>query len=168
MLPKKDRIIMLHKEIAKDISTIFLQIACFNFENELHLRIRKEGELAAADMAALMRKHMGAYAGPVVTMTEKDGYSFVNWSHIRNMFYVYTYAYGQLVSKSLFARWKKDASFAIKIRQFLKAGSSDTPENIFKSIGIDVKDPAFFEDGLKEIERSIEELERLTTRKKKR
>lgn len=161
MLPERDRIIMLHKQIDGDIATIFRQIACFNFEVELHTRIRKEGELSAADIALLMRKHMGAYMGPVVELDERDGYSFVNWSHLRSMFYVYTYSYGQLVSKSLFARWKKDKAFAGKVRQFLEAGGSDTPENIFKKIGIDVKDPAFFKDGLKEIEKSIDALEKL-------
>ncbi|MCU0660485.1 MAG: M3 family metallopeptidase [Candidatus Pacebacteria bacterium] len=166
MLPEKDRIIMLHKQIANDISTIFLQIACFNFENELHQKIKQEGELSAAAIAALMRKHIGAYAGPAVALTERDGYSFVNWSHLRSMFYVYTYAYGQLVSKSLFARWKKDKSFAEKIKEFLSAGGSDTPEQILKKAGIDVTDPAFFKAGLDEIERSIDELERLTIKRK--
>lgn len=167
-LPEKDRIIMLHKRIVNDIASIFTQVAGFNFETELHQRIRKEGELSAKDMAALMRKHTGAYLGPVVEQTEHDGYSFVTWSHIRYMFYVYTYAYGQLISKSLFARWKKDKKFAAKIRQFLEAGGSDTPENIFKKIGIDVKDPAFFKDGLREIEKSIDVLEKLAFPKQKK
>lgn len=167
ILPEKDRIIMLHKQIANDISTIFLQIACFNFETELHQKIKQEGELSADNMATLMRKHIGAYAGPVVELTDRDGYSFVNWSHLRSMFYVYTYAYGQLVSKSLFAKWKKDKQFAEKIREFLSAGGNDTPERILKKAGIDVTDPSFFKAGLKEIERSIDELERLTAKKRR-
>ncbi len=166
LLPKKDKIIMLHKQIANDIATIFLQIAGFNFETELHARIRTEGELAASDMAKLMQKHLSAFVGPAVKVTESDGYRFVNWAHMRYLFYVYSYAYGQLISKTLFAKWKQDKKFADKIRQFLAAGGSDTPENIFKSIGIDVKNPSFFKAGLKEIEKSIDELEKLAFKKK--
>lgn len=161
MLPEKEKIIMLHRQIVSDISSIFRQVACFNFELEMHRRIRAEGELAGSDMAALMQKHLKSYLGPAVEITDADGNFFVTWSHLRNFFYVYTYAYGQLISKALFARWKEDKSFASKVRQFLEAGGSDTPENIFKKIGIDVADPAFFKAGLKAIERDIDELERL-------
>lgn len=166
-LPEKDRIIMLHAKIGNDIASIFRQIACFNFERELHERVRAEGELNSSDIAKLMQKHLASYVGPAIGVTEGDGRCFVTWSHIRNFFYVYTYAYGQLISKSLFVNWKKDRSVAAKVRQFLEAGSNDTPENIFKKIGIDVTNPAFFKAGLNAIENDIAELERLAFKKGK-
>jgi len=160
-LSEKERISVLHSRILRDISTIFRQVACFNYELELHTRIRAEGQLTEKEMAKLMSKHLKSYFGPSVTVTEDDGYSFVSWSHIRNFFYVHTYAYGQIISKALFAKWKEDKSYATKIKEFLQAGKSMSPEDIFKSVGIDTSKPEFFEAGLKSIEQDIIKLEKL-------
>ncbi len=160
-LSDKEKTIMLHNRLMGDITTIFVQIACFNFENELHERIRAEGQLSKEAMAALMNKHMKLLMGDAVTITEDDGYHYVQWSHIRRFFYVYTYAYGQLISKALYENYKKDKSYAKKVKQFLSAGGSMSPEDIFKSIGIDTSKTSFFEEGLKSIEKDIARLEKL-------
>ncbi|MFA6253885.1 MAG: M3 family oligoendopeptidase [Candidatus Paceibacterota bacterium] len=161
-LSPKEKVFLLHNKIMGDISTIFRQIACFNFELELHQKIRAAGQISKEEMANLMSKHLKSYLGEAVEVTPDDGYFFVYWPHIRNFFYVYTYAYGQLISRALYEKWQADPSYAKKIKQFLSAGRSMSPEDIFKSIGIDTSKPAFFEAGLKGIERDIIELERLT------
>lgn len=161
-LSPKEKIVLLHNKILGDMSTIFRQIACFNFEHELHREIRRKGKVSKDEMADLMSKHMRAYMGDAVEVTRDDGYFFVNWLHIRNFFYVYTYAYGQLISRAMYEKWKENPSYAEKIKQFLSAGKSTSPENIFKMIGIDTSRPAFFEAGLKAIDRDITKLEKLT------
>lgn len=166
-LSDKERIILLHNKILGDIATIFRQIALFNFEVELHRRVREKGQLPKTEIAALLNKHMRSYVGDAVELTEDDGYFFVYWSHIRRFFYVYSYTYGQLVSRALFERWKKDPSYAKKIEKFLSAGKSMSPADIFKSIGINTKDPKFFLTGLKGIEADIKKLEKLTAKKLK-
>jgi oligoendopeptidase F len=160
-LPEDERLILLHNKVMGNIQTIFRQVACFNFELELHQKIRAEGQVPADGMASLMQKHMSAYMGPAVEVTRDDGYFFVTWSHIRNFFYVYSYAYGQLISRALYENWKKDHVYIEKVKKFLSAGSSMSPRDIFKSAGIDTADPKFFESGLKSIERDIDELEKL-------
>ena len=149
-----------------DIATIFRQIALFNFEDELHERIRKEGQLSGIQVAKLLAKHLRSYLGASVEVTDRDGYGFIPWSHIRYFFYVYSYAYGQIVSKALFEMWNENKNTAKKIERFLKAGRSMSPKNIFKSIGINVSDPKFFEFGLKNIEKDIDKLEKLTRKMK--
>ncbi len=161
MLSPKEQLIALHDKIASSINTIFRQIACFNFELDLHNSIRDKGSLSKEEIAALMNKHMAAYLGPVFSMQEDDGYFFVYWSHVRRFFYVYSYAFGEIVSSALYQMYKKDNSFKEKVKQFLSMGGSDSPENIFKSIGIDVTKPEFFEEGLKKIEKDIDTLESL-------
>jgi oligoendopeptidase F len=157
---EEERMVLLHDKIGDDINTIFRQIACFNFEEELHNTIREEGFLSKERIAALMSKHVHACIGPTFDMTEDDGYTFVMWSHIRKFFYVYTYAFGQLISDALYERYKKDNSKIKDVIKFLSAGGSDSPEGIFRSIGINPT-KQFFELGLKRIERDIDELERL-------
>jgi oligoendopeptidase F len=127
----------------------------------LHSIIRTKGAATHQEMAKLLNKHMQAYLGPAVSLEENDGYFFVQWSHIRNFFYVYSYAYGQIISKALYAEYKKDKSFIQKIEQFMSAGGSMSPYDIFKSIGIDTSKPDFFEAGLKQVEEDIKRLENL-------
>jgi len=160
-LPEKDKLFALHDKIQNSFSTIFLQIACINFEIALHERIRKEGSLSHDQIAKLYSEKFKEYLGKDFDIKEDDGYLFVSHMHLRWYFYNYSYAYGELVSRALYQKYKEDHSFIEKINEFLSAGESMSPENIFKSIGIDVSHPDFFEGGLKSIEKEIDEFEKL-------
>ncbi len=165
-LSEEDQFILLHDQVGRDIMVIMRQIACFNFEVDLHESIRKEGKISKEAMAAMMNKHMQSYMGSAVELGEEEGYTFVSWSHIRSFFYVYSYAYGLLISKVLYQKWKENNSYKTKIEQFLSAGGSMSPKDIFKSIGI-TTNKAFFEAGLKGIEADINKLEKLAKKFKK-
>lgn len=164
-LSDKEKIVALEQKLNDEMRTIFNQIAGFNYEKDIHAGIRAKGFLSAADLAALHVRNMGAYLGPAVAIEPDDGYLFVGWIHLRYFFYMYTYAYGMLVSKALLRRYKRDKSFWKKIEQFLSAGGKDSPENILRGIGIDVSKPDFWRDGLKEIEDEVAKLEKLTRKK---
>ncbi len=161
-LSKKEQIVALHDKIEGKVATIFRQIAAFNFELELHDKIRNEGHLSHEELAKLMAKHLKSYCGPAMKVTDYHGYTFINWSHFRSPFYVYTYAFGELVSDSLFAKYEENPKFMEKIKDLLAAGSSMSPKDIFKKYAdIDINDMSFFEKGLKKIEEDIIELEKL-------
>jgi oligoendopeptidase F len=160
-LNKKEQIIALHDRINDAISTIFRQVAVFNYELEMHQTIREKGALSKEEIAALHNKHMGAYLGPQVTLKELDGYFFVSWPHLRYFFYVYSYAYGELISMALYKKYREDKNYIKEIKKFLSAGGSKSPEEIFKEIGIDTMKPGFFEQGLQNIEDDIAKLEKL-------
>lgn len=160
-LSDDEKIVLLHNKTMGEVSTIFRQIACFNFEKELHEKIRSNGQVAPDAIAELLQTHLKSYTGKSMEVTKDDGYFYVTWSHIRRFFYVYSYAYGQIISRALYEKWKVDPSYAEKIEQFLSAGRSMSPKDIFKSIGIKT-DKAFFEAGLKGIEADIDKLEKLS------
>jgi oligoendopeptidase F len=80
---------------------------------------------------------------------------------LRYFFYVYSYAYGELISNALYNKYKEDKNYIEEINKFLRAGGSKSPEDIFKEIGIDTSKPAFFETGLKKLEEDITKLEKL-------
>lgn len=161
-LSKKEQIAALHDKINDDAQTIFRQIACFNLELELHEVIRAKGVISKEEIGSMMNKHMLQYLGPVFEMKEDDGYFFVRWGHIRKFFYVYSYAFGLLVSKALYRKYKEDPAYLHQIKTFLSAGCSKSPRDIFGDIGIDTSNPKFWEEGLKEIEDDIKRLEKLT------
>lgn len=156
----EEKIIALHDKIQDDVATIFRQIACFNFELEMHNTIRKTGNMSKEDLANTMNKHMKSYMGDI-NFGDKDGYFFVGWPHLRYFFYVYSYAFGQLTSKVLYQKYKEDKNYIQKIKQFLSTGSSMSPEDTFKAIGLDLKNPEFWKNGIKEIENDIKTLEKL-------
>ena len=161
-LPESQKLNMLNQRISEAIATICRQIAFFNFEKELHETIRLEGAMTWQEMGKLFVKHTKAYMGPAVEIKEDDGLSFVYVGHFRNFFYVYTYAYGELVSNVMSQKYSKDHAFVEDIDKFLTAGGSDTVENIFKSIGINTNKTDTFLESLKTLERDIKEFEKLT------
>ena len=159
---KNEKIIALHDKINDEISTIFRQVACFKYEQDIHHSVREKGFVSAEELAQMHNRRMAEYLGPSVQLAPSDGYMFVYWSHIRRFFYVYSYAFGLLVSKALLRKYRQDHTYFEKIEKFLSAGGKDSPENILKSIDIDVMKPDFWREGLLEIEREVLELERLT------
>ncbi len=160
-LNENEQIIALHNKINRDVSTVFRQIACFNFEKELHGRIREKGSCSHEDIAKLMNKHMQNYLGDRFEMKDEDGYFFINWTHIRRPFYVYTYAYGDLISKALHSKYQEDEEYLDKVKQFLKAGSTKSPQDIFADIGVDTSSPNVFTTGIESIREDIQSLKKL-------
>jgi oligoendopeptidase F len=160
-LPAEERLVALHDKVQDNVSTVFRQIACFRFERALHEEIRKAGYVPKERIADLMNEYMGAYLGPAVLLEREDGYFFTHWSHIRRFFYVYSYAYGQLISSALHRKLARDPGFIKKVDGFFAAGESKSPYDIFKACGLDTNKPAIFKEGLAAIEADVRELERL-------
>jgi oligoendopeptidase F len=155
--------IMMQK-LNDDVSSIFRQVACYRFEQELHHAYREKGYLSKEAIGALFQKHMAAYMGNAVEQSPGSENWWVYWSHIRYFFYVYSYAGGLLISKSLQDSVKKDPAFVIKVKEFLSAGLSDSPKNIFAKLGIDITDHAFWDRGLDEVEKLLDETTKLAER----
>lgn len=155
------KLTLMHDRLLRDISTIQRQIAFFNFEREMHALIRKQGAASKEELAALLTKQLRAHLGKGVSVDNDDGYSFTYIGHFRSMFYVYTYAYGLLMSNLMVQQYRNDKGYVAKIDQFLQSGGSNTVENIFKSIGIDAHKTATFESSLGNIADNVTEFNRL-------
>ena len=77
-------------------------------------------------------------------------------------FYNYPYVYAQMLVYSLYERYTKEGNiFVPKLVQALSAGSSVTPLEIGKIVGLDVEDPNFWKGGLKVFERFVSDLEKV-------
>lgn len=155
------RLSIMMNKLNDDISTIFRQVACYRFERELHEQFRNKGYLSKEDIGKLFRNHMSTYMGPAVEQSPGSENWWVYWGHIRHFFYVYSYASGLLISKSLQNSVKQDRSFIDKVKGFLSAGQSDSPKNIFGRLGIDIADAGFWDRGMDEVERLLDETMRL-------
>ncbi len=155
------RFSIMMMKLNDEVSTIFRQVACYRFEQELHQEFRQKGYLSKEEIGRLFQKHMAAYMGDFVEQSMGSQNWWVYWSHIRSFFYVYSYASGLLISKSLQTSVKENPKFIEKVKEFLSAGLSDSPRNIFKKLGVDIADPRFWNKGLDEVESILLETTKL-------
>lgn len=151
------RLPIMMMKLNDDISTIFRQVACYRFEQELHQTFRQKGYLSKEEIGSLFQTHMAAYMGPAVEQSKGSRFWWVYWSHIRYFFYVYSYASGLLISKSLQRSVKQDRLFTARVKGFLSAGLSDSPQQIFQKLDINIADSSFWRGGLDEVEALLDE-----------
>lgn len=160
-LDAEDKKIAIHNKIQDDVNTIFRQIAVFMFELDAHESVRRDGFVSKDVFAEKMNKYMSMYLGPSMKLENEDGLFFVDWPHLRYFFYVYSYAFGQIVSNALYEEYKKDKKYINSIKKFLSAGSSMSPEEIFKSIGVDTSKPDFFKKGIDSFAKDLKEFKKI-------
>ncbi len=148
-------------KLNQDVSSIFRQIAFYNFEWDLHQVFRDKGYLSQEEIGNLFQKHMKSYMGSAVEQSEgsQNWWSYV-W-HFRSFFYVYSYASGLLISKSLQASVRENKAYVEKVKVFFSAGVSKSPKDIFADLGVDITNKAFWHKGLDEIEANLKETEKL-------
>lgn len=151
------RLSIMMMRLNGEVSTIFRQVACYKFEQELHQNFRQKGYLSKDDIGKLFQKHMASYMGDAVEQSPGSENWWVYWGHIRSFFYVYSYASGLLISKSFQKSVKENPGFIEKVKEFLSAGLSDSPKNIFRNLGIDITDKRFWNRGLDEIETLLQD-----------
>ncbi len=159
----QDRLALIVSKIDDSMATVFRQIAMNRFENAIHTARREGGELSSDRFGELWMQTQRDLYGESVELT--PGYS-AWWSYIPHFLhtpgYVYAYAFGELLVQSLYARYKEQGeSFAPAYLDVLRAGGSQSPEALMDTLGVDLRDPAFWEQGLGEIEALIEQAERL-------
>jgi oligoendopeptidase F len=152
---------ILFKQMDDAFATILRQIYFALFEREAHEMIQKNAstdELCAAYMENLKEQF-----GDSVELSDEFKWEWVSIPHIYHVpFYVYAYAFGQLLVFSLYQQYKAEGeSFKPKYLKILSAGGSEAPEKILAEAGIDIRSPQFWQGGFDVLSRMVEELERL-------
>lgn len=161
------KLAIMVKKLDDDVSTIFRQIAFYNFETELHAEFRKQGYLSSQQIGELFQKHMMSYMGNFVEQSPGSTNWWVYVSHFRSFFYVYSYASGLLISKSLQNLVKASPKNISNVKEFLSAGQSASPKDIFAKLGVDISGSAFWDQGLHEIETLLDHTQVLAKKLKK-
>lgn len=152
---------LLVRRLDNDVSTILRQVACINFERELHLEYRKKGYLSKEEIGSIFAKNMHAYMGDSVEQSKGSQNWWIYWGHIRRYFYNYSYASGSMISKALQKMVREDKNNIEKVKTFLSAGTSKSPREIFSDLGIDITDENFWKLGISRIRESLKECKNL-------
>ena len=152
---------ILFGQLDDAFATILRQIYFALFEREAHSMIANNAsvdELNAAYLANLKEEF-----GDSVDVSDEFKYEWVSIPHIYGTpFYVYAYAFGQLLVFALYKRYKEEGeSFKPKYMRILSAGGSLAPIALLAESGMDVTKAEFWQGGFDVIDGMVKKLESL-------
>jgi len=159
----KDKLALYAEKIEGVFATVYRQAAMFRFEQRCHTVRREEGELSPQRFGEIWQEELQSMFGGSVTLGEQHRRWWSYVSHfIMVPFYVYAYSFGELLVLSLYQMAKAEGpTFAEKYVNLLRLGGSRTPFELMDTVGVDMRDAAFWKGGFDAIERLIAEFERL-------
>ncbi len=157
-----DRKALLAGKIEDGLNTVVRQIAFHRFETRFH-DARALGELSPDQIGELWLEVMGESLGPAIRLN--DGYEHY-WAYVSHFvhapFYVYAYAFGDLLVRALMEKRREDpVAFAPLYEELLAAGGTKTYVEALAPFGLDPRTKEFWAAGCREIARLVEEFEAL-------
>jgi oligoendopeptidase F len=145
----KEELALVMAKLDDTMNTVIRQIAFSNFERRLHAAADRKlsvQELCAAWLETT--KELYGEDGDVFTYEDMD-HLWAYVSHFHRPFYVYSYAFGEMLTQGLFA--KKDAfgeRFEPMYLDLLRAGATKNAKELLAPFGLDPDDPKFWSDGI--------------------
>lgn len=152
---------ILFKQMDDAYATIIRQVYFALFEREAHDMIQKNASVD--DLSKAYLANLKEQFGEAVELSDEFKWEWVSIPHIYHTpFYVYAYAFGQLLVFSLYQQFKAEGeSFKPKYLKILAAGGSEAPAKILAEAGVDIRSAKFWQGGFDVLSRMVEELERL-------
>ena len=140
-------------------ATIFRQTVLCRFEQAAY-GMRAGGQTLTVDrLGEAWLEANGRYYGESVRMPTpyRLGWSYIV-HFVSTRFYTYAYSFAQLVALVLYGRYRRDGdAFVDPYLEFLAAGGSEAPVPLLGRLGVDLREPAVWDEGFAEVERMIEE-----------
>lgn len=152
---------ILFKQMDDAFATILRQIYFALFERDAHAMIQKNASVD--EISAAYMENLKEQFGDSLELSDDFKWEWVSIPHIYHTpFYVYAYAFGQLLVFSLYQQYKAEGeSFKPKYLKILSAGGSEAPEKILSDAGIDIRSAKFWQGGFDVLSRMVDELEKL-------
>jgi oligoendopeptidase F len=153
---------MLFQQVDDAYATIMRQSQFAIFERQAHQLVLNGA--AVDELAEAYMQNLHSQFGEAVEVADEFRWEWVSIPHIyATPFYVYAYAFGQLLVLSLYQQFKLEGeSFKPRYLKILAAGGSQPPERILTEAGIDMRSAAFWQGGFDVIKRIVEQLEAIS------
>ncbi|MFI5417174.1 MAG: M3 family metallopeptidase, partial [Nitrososphaerales archaeon] len=153
-----EKIIVLSEKIDDLYATIMRQAFFTIFEMSAHKQIA-DGT-TVDELSKTYSANLKTQFGNSIELSDDFG---IEWSCIPHFFhtpfYCYAYSFGNLLSLSLFQRYKKEGrSFEKTYIEILAAGGSKKPETLLSEYGIDISSAKFWQDGFDYVKTQVKEL----------
>jgi len=152
---------ILFKQMDDAFATILRQIYFAMFEREAHELVMKNASVD--DLCAAYMENLKEQFGDSLELSDDFKWEWVSIPHIYHTpFYVYAYAFGQLLVFSLYQQYKAEGeSFKPKYLKILSSGGSEAPAKILADAGVDIRSAKFWQDGFDVLSKMVDELEKL-------
>lgn len=152
---------LLFQQMDDAYATIMRQAYFALFERTAHEQIHQGASVE--DISAYYLENLQNQFGDALSLDEAFQHEWVAIPHIYKVpFYVYAYAFGQLLVLSLYRQYRLEGeSFKPRYLEILAAGGSDAPARILERAGIEVEAPAFWQGGFDVLRGLLEQLEAL-------
>jgi oligoendopeptidase F len=152
---------MLFRQMDDSYATILRQAYFALFENQAHEMIQNNASVD--ELAAAYIENLKEQFGDSVEISDEFRWEWVSIPHIyQSPFYVYAYAFGQLLVLSLYKQFKAEGeSFKPRYTRILEMGAAETPEKILQKAGIDIHSTAFWQGGFDVVKGLVDQLEQL-------
>jgi len=152
---------MLFRQMDDSYATIMRQTFFALFEKQAHEMVAQNAsveELSVAYLANLKEQF-----GEAVEVSDEFQWEWVSIPHIYHTpFYVYAYAFGQLLVLSLYQQYKAEGeTFKPRYLKILSAGGSQAPAKILAEAGIDICSEKFWQGGFDVLAKTVDELEKM-------
>jgi oligoendopeptidase F len=159
---KAERKGLLAGKIEDGINTVVRQIAFHRFETRFHAA-RLHGEVSADEIGGIWLETMGESLGPAIKLNRGYEHYWAYVSHfVHAPFYVYAYAFGDLLVRGLMEKRREDpVAFAPLYEDLLAAGGTRTYVEALAPFGLNPREKAFWAAGMKQLERLVDEFEAL-------
>jgi oligoendopeptidase F len=152
---------ILFRQVDDAYATIQRQAFFALFEKQAHEMVRQSASVDEMSEAYLQSLH--AQFGSAVDVADEFRWEWVSIPHIyASPFYVYAYAFGQLLVFSLYRQFKQEGeAFKPRYRKILSTGGSQAPEKLLAEAGIDIRQASFWQGGFDVIAGLVDQLEQI-------
>ncbi len=152
---------ILFGQLDDAFATILRQIYFAIFERAAHEKIIQDASVD--ELSELYLENLKEEFGDAVDVSDEFKYEWVSIPHIYGTpFYVYAYAFGQLLVFALYKRYQEEGeSFKPKYLRILSAGGSVAPVELLAEAGLDVTKAEFWQGGYDIINGMVKRLEAL-------
>lgn len=140
------------------LATVFRQAAFYDFETEMHKNYSEKGYLSSKEISEMFYKNVYRDFGGEIIFDDYSKNSWIYIGHFRSYFYVYSYVFGCLSSLAISQKYKNGELSMKEVKTFLGLGNSKTPKDMFATIGIDISQKSFWENGVRRIGEMVEGL----------
>lgn len=152
---------ILFSKVDDAYATIMRQVYFALFERRAHKMVNEGASVD--ELSGAYTKNLQDQFGDSLDIAEEFKWEWVSIPHIYYYpFYVYAYAFGQLLVFALYEQFKKEGDdFKPRYLELLSAGGSKSPDEILTRAGVDMRDAGFWQGGYNVVANMVEELEKL-------
>ena len=152
---------ILFRQVDDSYATIMRQAFFAIFEKDAHDMVQKNASVDEISVAYF--ENLKEQFGDSMELMDEFKWEWVSIPHIfHTPFYVYAYAFGQLLVLSLFQQFKAEGeSFKPKYLKILSAGGSEAPAKILADAGVDIRSAKFWQGGFDVVKSMVDQLEKL-------